>query len=76
MELQKITESNLPKARRWDLDACGTALAMDLVGERWTLLIMRELLLGPRRFGEIRGGLTGFIANVLTHKTKSPLAFA
>lgn len=68
MELEKITESHLPKPRRWYQDACGTALAMDIVGERWTLLIMRELLLGPRRFGEIRGALVGLSANVLTQR--------
>jgi len=68
MELDKITSVTLPKARRWYQDACGTALAMDLVGERWTLLIMRELLLGPRRFGEIRRGLVGLSANVLTQR--------
>lgn len=68
MKLEKVTESNLTKARRWYQDACGTALAMDLVGERWTLLIMRELLLGPRRFGELRGGLVGLSANVLTQR--------
>jgi DNA-binding HxlR family transcriptional regulator len=49
-------------------DACGTALAMDLVGERWALLIVRELLLGPRRFGEIRGALEGLSANILTQR--------
>ena len=37
-------------ARTYD-DACGTAHALDLVGERWALLVMREMLLGPRRFG-------------------------
>jgi DNA-binding HxlR family transcriptional regulator len=55
MESQKITNSDFAKARRWYQDACGTALAMDLIGERWSLLIVRELLLGARRFGEIRG---------------------
>lgn len=68
MESQKITNTDLGKARRWYRDACGTALAMDLVGERWTLLIARELLLGPRRFGEIRGALEGLSANILTQR--------
>jgi len=54
--------------RRWYRDACGTALAMDLIGERWTLLIARELLLGGRRFGEIRGALEGLSANILTQR--------
>ncbi|MDT8759449.1 winged helix-turn-helix transcriptional regulator [Sphingomonas psychrotolerans] len=68
MESQKITSNDLSKMRRWYRDACGTALAMDLVGERWTLLIARELLLGPRRFGEIRGALEGLSANILTQR--------
>lgn len=67
MESQKIT-SDLTKARRWYRDACGTALAMDLIGERWALLIVRELLLGARRFGELRGALEGLSANVLTQR--------
>jgi DNA-binding HxlR family transcriptional regulator len=68
MESQKITNSDFGKSRRWYQDACGTALAMDLVGERWALLIIRELLLGPRRFGEIRGALVGLSANILTQR--------
>ena len=59
MKSQKITSNDLSMMRRWYRDACGTALAMDLVGERWTLLIARELLLGPRRFGAISGALEG-----------------
>src|ERR1700754_4674780 len=68
MESQKITNSDFGKSRRWYQDACGTALAMDLVGERWALLIIRELLLGPRRFGEIRSALVGLSANILTQR--------
>jgi DNA-binding HxlR family transcriptional regulator len=68
MKSQKITSGELSKARRWYQDACGTALAMDLIGERWALLIVRELLLGPRRFGEIRGALRGLSANILTQR--------
>jgi DNA-binding HxlR family transcriptional regulator len=68
MESQKITTTDLGKMRRWYRDACGTALAMDLIGERWALLIVRELLLGPRRFGEIRGALEGLSANILTQR--------
>ncbi|QIG79196.1 winged helix-turn-helix transcriptional regulator [Stakelama tenebrarum] len=68
MELEKITDYDLGKPKRWYRDACGTALAMDLVGERWSLLIIRELLLGPRRFGEVRAALPGISANVLTQR--------
>src|SRR4051794_30434694 len=61
MESQKITK------RRYE-DACGAAHALDLVGERWALLVMRELMLGPKRFGDIKGGLPGISANVLTQR--------
>jgi len=53
--------------RRYD-DACGTAHALELIGERWTLLVLRELMLGPRRFSELRGDLPGISANVLTQR--------
>ncbi|MBX3570491.1 MAG: transcriptional regulator [Rhizobiaceae bacterium] len=62
MKLEKIT------GRRSYGDACGTAHALDLIGERWAMLVMRELLLGPRRFGELRDHLPGLSANVLTQR--------
>jgi DNA-binding HxlR family transcriptional regulator len=68
MELEKVTESGKRTEKRWYDDACGTALAMELVGERWSLLIVRELMFGPRRFGELRKALTGISANVLTQR--------
>jgi len=68
MELEKITtESQAAKKRRFE-DACGLAHGLDLVGERWALLIMRELLLGPRRFSDLRAALPGLSANVLTQR--------
>lgn len=68
MKLEKITETAGTPQKRWYDDACGTALALELVGERWSLLIVRELLFGPRRFGELRAGLAGISANVLTQR--------
>lgn len=38
-------------------DSCGIARALDAVGERWALLVVRELLLGPKRFTDLRAGL-------------------
>jgi len=68
MKLQKLTESrNGPSRRRYE-DACGTAHALDLIGERWALLVMRELMLGPKRFGDLRADLPGISANVLTQR--------
>lgn len=69
MKSEKVTDSL--KERRWYQDACGTAAALEVIGERWSLLIMRELLLGPRRFNEIRRALPGLSANVLTQRLES-----
>lgn len=63
-----MTQRSKNAAKRWYDDACGTAFALELVGERWALLIVRELMFGPRRFGELRAGLPGISANVLTQR--------
>lgn len=68
MKLEKISKGAAPEARRWYDDACGTALALEFVGERWSLLVMRELMLGPRRFSDLKAGLSGISANVLTQR--------
>src|SRR5687768_14859291 len=49
-------------------DACATAHALDLIGERWALLVVRELVLGPKRFTDLRAGLPGISPNVLTQR--------
>lgn len=61
------TPSKTPPRRRYD-DACGAAHGLDLVGDRWTLLVIRELMLGPKRFSDLRAGLPGISANVLTQR--------
>lgn len=69
MKLEKITANNAPaSAGRSYNDACGAAHALDLVGERWALLVIRELMLGPKRFGELRADLPAISANVLTQR--------
>ncbi|ALN74915.1 helix-turn-helix domain-containing protein [Aureimonas sp. AU20] len=68
MKLGKITAASKGRAARWYEDACGTALGLELVGERWALLILRELMFGPRRFGELKADLVGISANVLTQR--------
>ena len=67
-KLEKITmnESDL-RRRRYD-DACAAAHALDLIGDRWMLLVIREMMFGPRRFVDIRKGLPGISANVLTQR--------
>jgi DNA-binding HxlR family transcriptional regulator len=56
--------------RRTYADACGIARALDLLGERWTLMIVRELLLGPKRFTDIRAGLPHLSADVLAQRLR------
>lgn len=69
MTLHKITKPEIgPSSGRSYHDACGAAHALDLVGERWALLVIRELMLGPKRFGELRADLAGISANVLTQR--------
>ena len=47
---------------------CGLAKALDIVGERWTLLIVRELLMGPRRYTDLQQGLPGIATNLLASR--------
>lgn len=49
---------------------CGLAYALDIVGERWTLLIIRELMPGPRRFTDLMEGLPGISSNLLSGRLK------
>jgi DNA-binding HxlR family transcriptional regulator len=56
--------------RRGYRQFCGAARALDIVGERWTLLIVRNLLLGPRRFSELRAELPGITTNLLAKRLK------
>ena len=51
-------------------DACGIARALDLLGERWALMIVRELLLGPKRFTDLRAGLPNLSADVLSQRLR------
>ncbi len=50
---------------------CGLARALDVVGERWTLLIVRELLDGPARFNQLLDGLPGIATNLLATRLRS-----
>src|SRR5438132_8508704 len=56
--------------RRSYADGCAAAHALDLVGERWAMLIVRELVLGPKRFSDLRAGLPGIASNVLTTRLR------
>jgi DNA-binding HxlR family transcriptional regulator len=51
-------------------DGCGIAHASDLIGQRWTLLVVRELLLGPKRFTDLRAGVPDISPNVLGQRLR------
>src|SRR3954465_3719515 len=57
-------------SRRSYGDACGIARALDVVGERWALLVVRELLLGPKRFTDVRAGLPHVSPDVLAQRLR------
>ena len=59
----------MPTSRTYG-DACGIARALDVVGERWALLVVRELLLGPQRFSDLRRALPGASSNMLTDRLR------
>jgi DNA-binding HxlR family transcriptional regulator len=49
---------------------CGLTRAVELIGERWSLLIVRDLLVGPRRYGELAAGLPRIPTNILATRLK------
>lgn len=55
--------------RKYD-DGCAIAHALELVGERWALLVVRELLLGPKRFTDLVAGLPGVSTDILTQRLR------
>jgi DNA-binding HxlR family transcriptional regulator len=68
VQLEKVTKSRQSEEKRRYEDACGLAHALELIGERWTLLVLRELMYGPRRFSGLKADLPGISANVLAQR--------
>lgn len=62
-------EPNETKRRNYR-QVCALAKALDVVGERWTLLVVRNLLVGPQRYGELLEGLPGVTTNLLAKRLK------
>lgn len=62
--------ASVPQRRSYS-QFCGLARALDVLGERWTLLIVRELLTGPKRFGDLADGLPGIGPNLLSARLKT-----
>ena len=63
-------EINSFMARRSYDQYCGLARALDVLGERWTLLVVRNLLLGPQRYSELLRGLPGITTNLLAKRLR------
>ena len=63
----------MPATVRYDEQYCPIARALDQLGDRWTLLILRELLVGERRFTDLRAGLPGVTPAVLTARLRTLL---
>jgi DNA-binding HxlR family transcriptional regulator len=59
----------MPTSRSYG-DACGIARALDVVGERWALLVVRELLLGAQRFSDVRRALAGASSNLVSDRLR------
>jgi DNA-binding HxlR family transcriptional regulator/putative sterol carrier protein len=57
-------------AKRSYDQTCGLATALDLLGERWTLLILRDLVLGPQRYTDLLDGLPGIGTNMLANRLR------
>jgi len=68
VQLANVTSRSKSETKRSYEDACGLAHALDLIGERWAMLVLRELAYGPRRFSGLKRDLTGISANVLTQR--------
>lgn len=61
---------SIPMSSRKFADACGIARSLDVIGERWALLVVRELVFGPKRFTDLRNGLNGISQNVLSQRLR------
>lgn len=62
------TEQDVSDTRKSYGEGCIGAHALDLIGDRWALLIARELMLGPKRFGAVKAGIPGIATNMLTRR--------
>ena len=68
--LPPVKCAHVPAARRSYRQYCALAYGLDVIGERWALLIVRELLLGPKRFKDLFKALPGIASNLLTQRLR------
>jgi DNA-binding HxlR family transcriptional regulator len=72
VESQQVGGTIIPMMdRRAYNQFCALAVALDRLGERWTLLVIRELLVGPKRYSDLRDGLPGIAANLLAQRLRT-----
>jgi len=64
-----MKRSSSTRARRYG-QYCGLARALDVIGDRWNLLIVRQLLVGPARYGQLLDGLPGVATNLLADRLR------
>ena len=64
-----MKRSSSARARRYG-QYCGLARALDVIGDRWNLLIVRQLLVGPARYGQLVDGLPGVATNLLADRLR------
>jgi DNA-binding HxlR family transcriptional regulator len=64
-----VTPAHPVRKRSYD-QYCALARALDVIGERWTLLLVRELLLGPKRYKDLLAGLPGIGTNLLVERLR------
>jgi DNA-binding HxlR family transcriptional regulator len=64
------SKSSKPPAKRYD-QYCAVARSLDVLGERWTLLVVRDLLMGPRRYTDLREALPGIATDLLTARLRT-----
>ena len=62
---------NAPRGKRSYREYCAIARALDLLGQRWTLLVVRDLFLGPQRYSDLLGGLPGIATDILTARLRT-----
>jgi DNA-binding HxlR family transcriptional regulator len=68
--VREVSGSEVGEKKRSYGQHCTVARALDVVGERWTLLLVRELSTGPKRFKDLLGGLPGIGTNLLAARLK------
>src|SRR5215212_10227581 len=68
--MTRKTQTQKTSSKRY-AQYCPVARSLDLLGERWTLLVVRDLLMGPQRYTDLREGLPGIATDLLTARLRA-----